>query len=320
MNLIYNKIFLEHDTGIHPESAKRFDYLKNLKDTKVENGEKYLELVHPKKYIEMVKEASRNSMSLDPDTVTCPKTYDVACYAVGASVQASENGDFALVRPPGHHATADRAMGFCIFNNIAIAAQKLVNKGKKVFILDFDCHYGNGTAEIFYDSDKVLYMSVHQFPFYPGSGFVDEIGSGDGKGFNIPIPVPAGAGDDVYLQAVRLFIPVIREQFKPDVVGVSAGFDACHGDSVGGLNYSLHAYYETGKLLREHFKHVFAVLEGGYDPRWLAKGVMNFQRGANGEEPEFDGDDITNSAQHVKREFNSNLERLMANLKPYWKF
>ncbi|MBU0627740.1 MAG: histone deacetylase family protein, partial [Nanoarchaeota archaeon] len=107
MNLIYNKIFLEHETGIHPESARRFEYLKNLKETEVDNGEKYLELVHPKKYIDFVRESCKKSLDLDPDTKTCPKTFEVACKAVGAAIHASKNNDFALVRPPGHHATAD---------------------------------------------------------------------------------------------------------------------------------------------------------------------------------------------------------------------
>jgi len=285
----------------------------------LENGERYLELIYSKKYINLIREASKHSMALDPDTVTCQKTYEVACYAVGASIQASEKGDFALLRPPGHHATADRAMGFCVFNNMAIAAQNLVNKGKKVFILDFDCHYGNGTSEIFYNADKVLYLSTHQFPFYPGNGFVDEIGSGKGKGFNIPIPLPAGTGDDVYLEAINFFIPIIKEQFKPDIVAVSAGFDAHHADPLGGLNFSLNAYYETGKLLKENFKNIFATLEGGYDAEWLAKCIFNFNHGVNNEKLEFK-EPFTHSSEHVKGEFDCNLEKLKANLKSYWAF
>ncbi len=319
MNLIYNKIFLEHDTGIHPESARRFDYLKNLKETKVENGEKYLELIHPKKYIDFVREASKQGLDLDPDTKTCPKTYEVACYAVGATVKAALEGNFALVRPPGHHATADRAMGFCVFNNMAIASQNLVNKGKKVFILDFDCHYGNGTSEIFYSSDKVLYMSLHQYPYYPGNGFVNEIGSGDGKGFTINIPILPKTGDDIYLDILNFFIPIVKAQFKPDAVICSAGFDGHHSDPICDLSYSLHAYYETGKLLKENFNLISATLEGGYDPMWLAKCVMAFQDGVNGKEADLKEDPPTKTLAYNKEKFKDNFEQLKANLKHYWK-
>ncbi len=319
MDMHYNKIFLEHDTGEHPESARRFDYLKNLKETKIENGEKYLGLIYSKEYIELIKKASKDSMALDPDTITCPKSYEVACYAAGATVEAAEKEGFALVRPPGHHATAGRAMGFCIFNNVAIAAQYLIDKGKRVFILDFDCHYGNGTADIFYNSDKVLYLSVHQSPYYPGSGYVDEIGKEEGKGFNIPIPLPAQTGDDVYLESIRLFIPIIKEQFKPEIVAVSAGFDAHNRDPLGGLNYTQNAYYKTGKLLRKSFKNIFATLEGGYNPLWLDKCIRSFQDGINCKEQELD-ESPTKTEDCKKKEFNNNLEELKANLKPYWKF
>ena len=264
MKFIYNKVFLEHDTGIHPESARRFDYLKNIEEVPVMDGEKYLELVHPEGYIEFVKDACKNSADLDPDTKTCPKTFEVACKAVGATIQASESGDFALVRPPGHHATADRAMGFCIFNNSAIAVQKLVNKGKKVFILDFDCHYGNGTAEIFYRNPNVVYMSLHQYPYYPGNGFINEIGAGEAKGHIINIPILPKTGDDIFLKTINFFIPLIKEQFKPDIVCCSAGFDAHHADPICDLSYSLNSYYETGRILRENFKKIFSQLfEGG---------------------------------------------------------
>ncbi len=319
MNFIYNSIFLEHDTGIHPESASRLEYLKNTGETEVMNGEQYLELAHPKAYIDFVKRAALKSAALDQDTKTCPRSYEVACRAVGATVQAAGRGDFALVRPPGHHATADRAMGFCIFNNTAIAARKLVNEGKKVFILDFDCHYGNGTADIFYKNPQVCYLSLHQYPYYPGTGYIHETGGGDAKGLTIPIPVVPKTGDDVYLDTLRFFIPLIKEQFQPDAVCCGAGFDAHHSDPICDLNYSLHAYYETGKLLREHFTHIFATLEGGYDPKWLAKCCLCFKAGVNGEEPQFNDDPWTETADYNKKKFGENLSQLMENLKPYWK-
>jgi len=318
MKLLYNNIFLEHDTGSHPECAERLKFL-DLDETKVEDGEKYLSLLYSKEYIDMIKEASNKSMSLDPDTVTSKRSYEVACYAVGATIQASLNGDFALVRPPGHHASANRAMGFCLFNNVAIAAQRLVNDGKKVFILDFDCHYGNGTSEIFYNSDKVLYLSFHQYPFYPGNGSVDEIGNGKGVGYNMCVPLLSGTGDDSYLETLKKFVLVVKDQFKPDVVAVSAGFDAHHSDPLGGLNYSLNAFYQTGKVLRENFGNIFATLEGGYDPIWLAKCIRCFYNGVNGKELEYE-DEATISGDVIKRGFYSSLEKLKINLKDYWNF
>lgn len=319
MQFIYNKIFLEHDTGIHPESSRRFDYLKNIPETKVINGEKYLNLVHPESYVEYVKGACKKSEDLDPDTKTCPKSYEAACHAVGATIQAAETGDFALVRPPGHHATPDRAMGFCIFNNAAIAVQHLVDKGKKVFILDFDCHYGNGTSEVFYRNPNVVYMSLHEYPYYPGNGFINEIGAGEAKGHIICVPVPPKTGDDLYLETLNFFLPLIRDQFKPDIVCCSAGFDGHHSDPICDLSYSLHSFYETGKLLRENFKKIFATLEGGYDPLWLAKSTMCFKDGINGKEPTFNGDEKTKTTDYNKQKIYDNLAQLKMNLSPYWK-
>jgi acetoin utilization deacetylase AcuC-like enzyme len=318
MEFIYNDIFLEHETGIHPESSSRFNYLRNLKQTKVEDGEKYLELVHPKSYIDYVQKACINSQDLDPDTKTCPKTYEVACFAVGATIQASEQNAFALVRPPGHHATPDRAMGFCVFNNSAIAVQNLVNEGKKVFILDFDCHYGNGTAEVFYRNPNVVYMSIHQYPYYPGNGFINEIGAGDAKGHTINVPVVPKTADDVYLETINYFIPLIKDQFKPDFVCCSAGFDGHHSDPICDLSYSLNAFYETGQLLRKNFSNIFASLEGGYDPLWLAKSAMSFKDGINDKEFKFKDEQKTVTTDYNKKKFYENFEQLKENLKPYW--
>jgi acetoin utilization deacetylase AcuC-like enzyme len=317
MEFIYNSIFLEHETGINPESPRRFEYLKNIKETTVFNGERYLSLVHPESYISSVRKAYLESKDLDLDTKTSPMTYKVACHAVGATIQAIEKGDFALVRPPGHHATADRAMGFCIFNNTAIAVKYLVQQKKKVFILDFDCHYGNGTAEIFYNNPSVVYLSLHQYPYYPGNGFINEIGAGPGKGHVINIPLPPKSGDYLYLEAIRYFLPIIRDQFRPDVVCCSAGFDGHHNDPICDLIFSLHSYYETGKLLST-FPKVFATLEGGYDPLWLAKCAMSFKDGVNKQEPKFNDDKETTTLDYNRQKFHQNLDQLKVNLLPYW--
>src|SRR3989338_6277558 len=169
MEFIYNKIFLKHEKSKHPENPERLAYFdKHLKETKIENGEKYLKLVYNQDYIRLIKEHSEKESYLDADTYTNKYSYEAACYAVGEAILAAKENNFSLARPPGHHAAANKAMGFCLFNNIAIAVKKLVAEGKRVLIIDFDGHHGNGTQDIFYSINKVLYLSMHQFPAYPG--------------------------------------------------------------------------------------------------------------------------------------------------------
>lgn len=316
MKLIYNNIFLEHDTGMHPESKKRLEVLK-LKETDVLNGEKYLGLVHSKAYIEFVKKACKKSENLDPDTATSEKSYEAAVYAVGATIQASETNDFAIVRPPGHHSYPDRSSGFCIFNNISIAVQKLVNEGKRVMIFDFDGHFGNGTSRIFYNTDKVLYFSLHQYPAFPGSGWVDEIGAGKGKGFNINIPLPPGSGDDIYFKALDRFF--IADQFSPDIIAISAGFDAHKDDPLLNLRLSTGVYYKIGKFLKKfNAKKMFATLEGGYNTNVLPKCIQNFIDGVNNELIKHK-DQPTDSMIQVTEEYKARAYELEKNLLPYWK-
>jgi acetoin utilization deacetylase AcuC-like enzyme len=194
---------------------------------------------------------------------------------------AAEGGDFAVIRPPGHHAKKERADGFCLFNNIAIASQKLVNEGKKVFILDIDGHHGDGTQAIFYESDQVLFCSIHQQFAYPWSGEAHETGKGKGAGYTMNFPLQEGSGDKELLESVDKAIERAVE-FKPDAVGVSAGFDGYIHDRLLGLNYTLDGYYQCGKKLSQSFDHIFAVLEGGYHMD-IKKCVEQFSRGVNGD-------------------------------------
>lgn len=316
MKLIYNKIFLSHYTGDHPENKKRLKAFGDLPETEIENGEKYLNLVHSKKYIEYIKEICQKEKTLNSDIVVSKKSYQVACFAVGASVMASNQNDFALVRPSGHHAGFQKPQGFCLFNNIAIAVKRLIRQGKKVFIFDFDGHFGNGTAKIFYDSKDALYLSVHQYPAYPGKGWVDEIGQKEGRGYTINIPLLPQSGDDLFVQSLKDFLIVIK-QFKPDVIAVSAGFDGHHADPLLDLNYSINSFYEVGKILSDNFKNIFAVLEGGYNINYLSKCVYNFIAGVNQENIKFK-ERATTSGDSIKQEYKKRMRILKKNLSSIW--
>ena len=315
MKLIYNDIFKKHDTGMHPENAKRLSFLTESEE--VPSGEGYLTLYHTKEYIEKVKEACANGASLDPDTVTSKDSYEAAIRAVGATIVASENNDFAIVRPPGHHAHPDSSSGFCIFNNIAIAVQKLMEEGKKVLLLDIDGHLGDGTLKFFYDKDKVLYWSLHQFPAFPGGGDVGQIGEDKGMGYTICVPLPPGSADDIYRKAFDKFLPIARS-FKPDVVAVSAGFDAHQYDLLLDLKLTVDTFHWIGARLKENFTNVFATLEGGYSIEMLPKCLYNFLDGINGKEKRYT-ERSTESMIQVMDEYEARVYLLEKNLSSFWR-
>jgi len=317
VKIIFNKIFLEHDTGMHPENRKRLEALGDLEETKIEDGEKYLSLFHKKDYIKRVKILAESGGGyLDPDTIISKRSYEAALYAVGATIMASKTNNFALVRPPGHHAHPSRSSGFCVFNNISIAVQKLLEYHKKILILDFDSHLGDGTSRFFYKSNRVLYWSLHQFPAFPGNGTIEEIGEEEGKGYNINIPLPPGTGDDVYMKALIKFLPIAKK-FNPDIVAVSAGFDGHKDDLLLNLNLSMNIYYKIGEILRKNFDNIFATLEGGYNVKTFPSCLYNFIDGINNEKQKFKEKKTKTDIQKKKR-IKEKMNELEEKISKFW--
>ncbi len=313
MDIIYNQVFLNHETGMHPENKKRLQCLGKLKETDISDSEKDISLIHSKYYIKQVKKACKKGEYLDADTYVGPGSYEAAVKAVNATVLASQTNNFALVRPPGHHAHPNRSSGFCVFNNLAISVQKLVNQGKKVLIFDFDGHLGDGTMDIFYETNKVMYYSLHQYPAFPDKGWINEIGKGKGKKYTLNVPLPPGIADDLYFDAIRKTLPYLKK-FNADIVAVSAGFDAYRRDLLLDLKLSYDAYYKLGKLLRENFENMYATFEGGYNTEALPFCVFNFLSGINGEKQRF-SEKSTKSTPEVRKEYDKRIKELMVILK-----
>lgn len=239
--------------------------------------------IHDREYIGLIRETSGRAVALDPDTFTSPDTYDVARLAAGAAVAAVDHvldgrpraRALAMVRPPGHHAERNRAMGFCLFNNVAIGAAHARARGlSRVAVVDYDVHHGNGTQWAFYRDAAVLYISSHQFPFYPGTGAADEIGTGPGSGFTVNFPVEAGGTDADYERIYGVAAAILR-QFRPELILVSAGFDAHADDPLGGMRVTAPQFGRltalTAAVADECCEgRVVAVTEGGYDLAALA--------------------------------------------------
>ena len=290
---IYDPIYLKHNTGeYHPENYKRLisiqEHIEPIKDNLIhikprKATAKDIALIHDIYYPQEIMDlCSAGGTHLDPDTVCSAYSYEAALYAVGAGLEGIDNIKsgkvervFCAVRPPGHHAEYSKAMGFCIFNNIAITARYAQQKGyKKVFIIDFDAHHGNGTQKAFYEDDTVFYFSTHQYPFYPGTGSKDEKGRGKGYGYTYNIPLPAGTGDNVYIPIYNEELPKLVDNFKPDIILVSAGYDLHREDPLAYLEVSTEG---IGKIVEGILKSAnvpfLFMLEGGYNLEALGESV-----------------------------------------------
>nr|MBC7244486.1 histone deacetylase [Chloroflexota bacterium] len=296
---VYDPLYLKHDVAEHPENSRRLEYImrhlqeagflermQNLpaRDATLEE----LAAVHHPGYIAHIRATSEGRAGwLDADTYIGPYSYAAALRAAGGVLRAVEavlegeiGNAFALVRPPGHHAISNRAMGFCLFNNIAIAARYALQKYKldRVLIVDFDLHHGNGTQDAFYEEPRVLYFSTHQYPYYPGTGHWQETGRGAGLGYTVNVPLPSGVGDAGYQRIFDEILLPIARRYQPQLILVSAGYDAHWMDPLGMMLLSVRGYANLVRVLvalaRELCEDRLVVtLEGGYNLEALALSV-----------------------------------------------
>jgi acetoin utilization deacetylase AcuC-like enzyme len=288
-------VFAGHDTGRgHPERRARLDAVmagveraglgdgQRLLPVRPATGEE-LERVHPRDHLERVRALCEGGGgAIDADTVVSPGSWVAALNAAGAGLAAAAalqrgEGDaaFLALRPPGHHATPERAMGFCLLNNVAVTAAALVDQGQRVAVVDFDAHHGNGTQDVFFRDPRVLYVSLHQWPLYPGTGRLDDVGRDDGVGTTCNLPLPPGATGDVYLAALDEVIVPLVERFDPHWLLLSAGFDGHRADPLTGLALSAGDFgLITGRLAPVvPTGRRIAFLEGGYDLEALTRSV-----------------------------------------------
>jgi acetoin utilization deacetylase AcuC-like enzyme len=300
----------EHDTGGHPENARRIAAIEETLSGADWHGlelveapaatREQLERVHSTRLIESIESISAAGGGMvDLDTVASARSYDAALHAAGGAVHAvdrmlSDDGQrlaFCGLRPPGHHAERGAAMGFCLFNNVAVAvSHALAEHGlERAMVVDWDVHHGNGTQDVFYESDEVLFASIHQSPLYPGSGHPDEAGAGAGEGFTVNLPVDPGSGPDEFLSLVQHLIVPLGRSFEPQLLAISAGYDAHRDDPLAQCLLDERAYADMAASLRDLATEITApvlvCLEGGYALAALAESVDATLAALTGAEP-----------------------------------
>ena len=299
VGLIYDPIYLKHDTGAHVENSSRLvetigllrksNLLEKLVALPVKAAStEELALAHSRNHISRVQSTATGcGCWLDGDTYASPASYEVALHAVGGTLRGLDammtgkvNHAFAVVRPPGHHATTGEAMGFCLFNNIAIAAKYAQNNYKleRILIVDFDVHHGNGTEEIFYSDPGVLYFSTHQYPWYPGTGAIYDDGSGEGKGFTVNVPLPAYCGDKEYLRVYKEILVPLAKRFQPQLILVSAGYDCHWADQLSLMQVTVAGFAGIVGIIKQLADELcqgklLLSLEGGYHLEALSHSI-----------------------------------------------
>ncbi|PCR89062.1 histone deacetylase family protein [Natrinema ejinorense] len=326
MQFGYSELCLAHDPGSrHPESPDRLRAIRER--LKKKHGVEYVEsdsceldtmaAVHERAYLESVREfCDDGGGSWDPDTTAVEETWDAARQSAGLACWAAEQAlggatgretPFSIGRPPGHHAVYDNAMGFCFVNNVAVAAQHALDHDEydvdSVAIIDWDVHHGNGTQDIFYDRGDVFFVSLHEKELYPGTGAIDEIGDGDGEGTTMNVPMPAGTDDAEYLAALEGPITAALTDFDPDLLLISAGFDAHRHDPISRIRLSTEAYALMSDRVRSLADDTDAalafVLEGGYGLDVLADSVAIVHETFDGREPIEPGDELGDNTESV---------------------
>ena len=330
--------YMEHDMGaFHVENPMRIEAIYNMVEKEITfpyleieprpATEEEIQMIHSPSYVNLIKETSgKERVALDPDTATSARSYEVALLAAGGLLKAVDSimegkiqNGFAIVRPPGHHAEVAQAAGFCLFNNVAIGAEYLIKRHglKRILIVDWDLHHGNGTQHSFYSRSDILYFSTHQFPHYPGTGYWNETGRGSGEGFTVNVPLSAGKTDEDYLFIFRKILSPIVALYKPEFILVSAGFDIYRADPLGGMIISKEGFGAlTSELLA--LAHDFSkerilfTLEGGYDLQGLREGVKQVLLHLAGEakKPEIE-EKISSNAQRE-------LDPIFKTQKKYW--
>lgn len=343
--IVKDKRYLKHSAGhTHPESPERlaaiYEMLNNpsmaWKFMEIEPREathKEIETIHTPSYVEFIAgTAGQRSVYLDPDTATSPESYEIArlavgglCNAIDSVIEGKADNAFAFVRPPGHHAEADSAAGFCIFNNVAIGAMHAIMKHglKRILIVDWDLHHGNGTQHSFYSDPRILYFSTHQYPYYPGTGSLQEIGQGKGEGYTINVPLRGGAGDASFVKIFRKILQPVALEFKPELVLLSAGFDTYFQDPLGSMLVTPEGFAALMRILLEIADsccrgRLVAVLEGGYHVAGLTKSVKAVLEEMLNEThcPE---EKLSSLEREADEETDQVIKQVISRINPYWK-